>query len=529
LEFFAATSADDTATLAEGLGDRATVLEWPLGKFPVGAPSFDLITGLFALSAAGGDRDTLTTLREVLAPGGIVLFVEPEPSRVWRLVQPQIWTLTGSGWAERMGEAGFRDAEARPLKAALWPASLIAASTCAAAPNGGAHRDATRHGGLPSDMAQTEPQHAFCIFAEPMDVLADAVAEELRRVDVAVEVMEASALTSLDPAATAVLLLPPLAERELSLWLERIAGLPAAVGDVDARLIVISTGMPHGDPAAAALLGVCRVLSNEAPNIAVRSLRFAPDLPAAEAASLAARELQNPDGEPEVCWSKAGRTVPRLRRIPHALAPAGSPMRLNIARPGLFDSLQWQTADPVSPMRGEVAIEVKAASLNFRDIMWAMGLLPDEALLDGLTGPTLGLECAGVVTAIGENVDGIFPGDRVMAFAPASLASHAVTVSHAVLRIPDGMSFAAAATIPVAFLTAAYALGHLAHLERGERVLIHGAAGGVGLAAIQYARHRGAVVFATAGSETSAPCCAVSASMWCWTAVALDLPMTRCA
>jgi NADPH:quinone reductase-like Zn-dependent oxidoreductase/acyl carrier protein len=146
-------------------------------------------------------------------------------------------------------------------------------------------------------------------------------------------------------------------------------------------------------------------------------------------------------------------------------------------------------------------MSVRAAGLNFRDVMWAMGLLPDEALLRGFAGPTLGLECAGVVTSVGADVTDLAVGDRVMAFAPASLGTDVVTRRHAVARLPDGMGFAAGATIPVAFFTAVYALGELARLEPGERVLIHGAAGGVGLAAIQYARHRGAEVLATAGSD----------------------------
>jgi NADPH:quinone reductase-like Zn-dependent oxidoreductase/acyl carrier protein/NADP-dependent 3-hydroxy acid dehydrogenase YdfG len=87
-----------------------------------------------------------------------------------------------------------------------------------------------------------------------------------------------------------------------------------------------------------------------------------------------------------------------------------------------------------------------------------------------------------------------------MAFAPASLGTHTVTAAHAVMRMPAGMDFAAAATVPVAFLTVAYSLGHLAQLGEGETILIHGGAGGVGLAAIQYARHCGARIFATAGS-----------------------------
>src|SRR5207253_253094 len=83
---------------------------------------------------------------------------------------------------------------------------------------------------------------------------------------------------------------------------------------------------------------------------------------------------------------------------------------------------------------------------------------------------------------------------------PAALATRVTTASHAVMRIPDGTSFAAAATIPVTFVTAIYALGTLGQLQAGEFVLIHAAAGGVGLAAIQYAKLRGATVIATAGS-----------------------------
>ena len=81
---------------------------------------------------------------------------------------------------------------------------------------------------------------------------------------------------------------------------------------------------------------------------------------------------------------------------------------------------------PGAPGPDEIAIRVEASGLNFRDVMWSMGLLPDEALLDGFAGPTLGLECAGVVTEVGAQVTTFTPGDRVAAFAPAALATHAV-------------------------------------------------------------------------------------------------------
>jgi NADPH:quinone reductase-like Zn-dependent oxidoreductase/acyl carrier protein len=144
---------------------------------------------------------------------------------------------------------------------------------------------------------------------------------------------------------------------------------------------------------------------------------------------------------------------------------------------------------------------VHAAGLNFRDVMWGMGLLPEEALIDGFAGPRFGLECAGTVREVGAGVAELAVGDRVAGFAPAALATHVTTASQAVIRIPDETSFAAAATMPVTFVTAIYALGTLAKLEAREVVLIHAAAGGVGLAAIQYAKLRGAIVIATAGSE----------------------------
>jgi acyl transferase domain-containing protein/NADPH:quinone reductase-like Zn-dependent oxidoreductase/acyl carrier protein/NADP-dependent 3-hydroxy acid dehydrogenase YdfG len=484
LRLVASTSPDDAAVLAETLGDSATVLAWQPGDPAEKLGSFDVITGLYALTALGPSRDALIALRGLLAPAGVLVVAEPEPNRVWRLVRPQVWTLPAGAWAERLTEAGFAACGTRALAPALWPASLIAARAPGTEP-----RPVSASGSIR-------------VFAEPMDDLADGLATALRRAGMTVETEAVEAITAFDAAMQAVLVVPELADGEIPVWLARIASLPAAAGEADARVTLIARGQPHGDAGAAALLGACRVLRNEAPNIAVRVIRVDPDLPVAEASARVAEELMRPDGETELNWSGAGRLVPRLRRLGRPAASNGTPMRLAITRPGLLDGLQWQAAPPAAPGRGEVAIDVKAAALNFRDVMWAMGLLPDEALLDGLTGPTLGLECAGIVTAIGEGVDGISPGDRVMAFAPASLASSAVTVAHAVLPIPDGIGFAAAATMPVAFLTAAYALGHLARIEPGERVLIHGAAGGVGLAALQYARHRGAVVFATAGSDS---------------------------
>jgi len=140
--------------------------------------------------------------------------------------------------------------------------------------------------------------------------------------------------------------------------------------------------------------------------------------------------------------------------------------------------------------------------LQFKlDVLWAMNMLPEEAVEAGFSGATVGMECAGEVVAVGAGVSDLAVGDRVIGFASGCFATHVTTSAGALARIPAQLGWEAAATIPTTFLTAMYALDHLARLEPGEHVLIHGAAGGVGLAAVQIARLRGAVVYGTAGND----------------------------
>jgi NADPH:quinone reductase-like Zn-dependent oxidoreductase/acyl carrier protein len=112
----------------------------------------------------------------------------------------------------------------------------------------------------------------------------------------------------------------------------------------------------------------------------------------------------------------------------------------------------------------------------------------------------MGLEFSGEIIAVGENVDRLRPGDAVFGFGRTAFSSHLVAPAFCLFRKPPSMSFAEAATLPVAAVTVYYSLHHLARLAKGERVLIHGAAGGVGLAAVQYARSVGAEIFASAGT-----------------------------
>ena len=184
--------------------------------------------------------------------------------------------------------------------------------------------------------------------------------------------------------------------------------------------------------------------------------------------------------------------------------PTAKTVKLDFEQPGQLKNLRWETLPSVANAQlDESAIEVnvKATGLNFRDVMFALGVLTDAAMEDGFAGATLGLEFSGVVNRVGTAVKGYRVGDEVLGFGSACFSNRVVTTADSIAHMPVDMSFDAAATIPSTFFTAYYGLIHLARLEAGERVLIHGAAGGVGLAAIQVAQSVGAEIYATAGSS----------------------------
>src|SRR5262249_29565671 len=156
--------------------------------------------------------------------------------------------------------------------------------------------------------------------------------------------------------------------------------------------------------------------------------------------------------------------------------------RLDIPTKGTLEGLTLLAhPDATAPLApGQVRIAVRAAGLNFRDVLTALGMYPGEA------GP-LGGEGAGGVLGVSVDVTDFAPGDPVMGVFPSAFGPIAVIDHRFVTRIPAGWSFTQAASVPVVFLTAYYGLVDLAHLEPGERLLVHAAAGGVGMAAVQLA------------------------------------------
>jgi acyl transferase domain-containing protein/NADPH:quinone reductase-like Zn-dependent oxidoreductase/acyl carrier protein len=198
--------------------------------------------------------------------------------------------------------------------------------------------------------------------------------------------------------------------------------------------------------------------------------------------------------------SDAATNYPASQTASHAAVQANAVVALGFDEPGQLKNLRWKRQPAKALLADQIMVVPQCAGLNFRDVMFAMGILPEEALENGYAGPTLGMEFAGVVERVGQAVSSVKKGDRVFGFAANSFSNCVITREQAVLPMPSSWSFAEAATVPTTFFTAYYALVHLAQLQAGEKILIHGAAGGVGLAAIQIGKLIGAEVFVTAGS-----------------------------
>ncbi|WP_267881904.1 type I polyketide synthase [Streptomyces albus] len=264
------------------------------------------------------------------------------------------------------------------------------------------------------------------------------------------------------------------------------------------RLVVVTRGAvaagdPAGpsDPAAAAVWGLVRSAQSEEPG------RFVlVDLDEAEESARALPGIVASD-EPQLVVRDGRVSAARLARsgADGALVPPADTeaWRLDSTGRGSLANLTL-AADPelLEPLgAGQVRVAVRAAGLNFRDVLNALDMYPGDP------GP-MGVEGAGVITEVGPGVTGFAPGDRVLGMFGKALGPVTVADQRMIARIPDGWTFRQAASVPVVFLTAYYALVDLAKVRPGEAVLVHAAAGGVGMAAVQLARHLGAEVFGTA-------------------------------
>jgi acyl transferase domain-containing protein len=249
------------------------------------------------------------------------------------------------------------------------------------------------------------------------------------------------------------------------------------------------------------LLGLGRVIALEHPELRCTEVDLGPEASQEEIAALV-EELFADDAEGELALRGGTRYAARLTRWSpgQGMRTRGlegdEPFRLDCDKPGFLDHLCLRATTRRLPGPGEVEIRVAAAALNFNDVLKALDLYPDRP--PGAI--PLGSECAGAIVRLGAGVEGLAAGQDVVALAEASAGAFVTTPAAMVAPRPPRLAVEEAVTLPIAFMTAVYALKHLGRLASGDRVLIHAAAGGVGLAAIQVARRAGAEIFATAGN-----------------------------
>lgn len=311
--------------------------------------------------------------------------------------------------------------------------------------------------------------------------------------------------------------------------LKLVQACTSTLEHLSTRLWIVTSGVQtlRGDESQISLeqtplYGLARTLINEHPELRSTLIDIGRPRQQRKTLSYAAddldalvEELWAQTGESEVLVRGTDRFVNRVKRgsLDHQMRAdevTGLPdtsYGLEVPMQGKLDSLHFQTVPRKQPGPGEVEIAVSAVGLNFRDVVLAMRLVPVDVLEESFGEYSLGWECTGQIVAVGEGVEDLQIGDKVLTTGSPSFRPFVTRNAQVVFPIPrvshefaTALSLEETVTLPTVFQTAHYALHYLARIRAGERVLIHGAAGGVGLAAIQIVQHVGGEIFATAGT-----------------------------
>ncbi|HLF78587.1 MAG TPA: SDR family NAD(P)-dependent oxidoreductase [Dehalococcoidia bacterium] len=507
--------------------------------------SFDLIVASGALSAAGDHRAALENIQDLLSFEGLLLINEPaRVSRVAELVSGLVRGSWPSSETERptpdalqgvLLDAGFVDSAAiageaaRTILVARGPGNEFRLSGDIPAGVAGRWLVFADRGGLGAELSHqiaeftdapvlVTPGNDYGRLDETHFEVRPDAAEDLTQLLQDLGVAETPLrgvvhLWSLDAASAEVANAEELraATQQGSVnALNLMQALARSGGSTPPRLWLVTRGAQNvaeeslSGVIQAPIWGLGRVVMNEHPHLRCTLIDLDPCQAGTDAATLL-KELATDDAEQEICFRDDARFVARVVRLPETATKTETkaassakqlPFNMEVARPGSLDSLVLRERRRKKPGKGEVEIEVYAAGLNFRDVMKAMGLYPSE---EG--DPFwLGDECSGKVVRVGAGVEDLKVGDDVVAVAPGCFGSFVTVPSLFVVKKPAHISFEEAAAIPIVFLTTHYALNHQARLSSEDRVLIHSAAGGVGMSAVQMAQHIGAEIFATAGS-----------------------------
>ena len=510
----------------------------------LGSERFDLILAANVIHATRDLAETLCHVRQLLAPRGLLIMLEVTERQRWVDVT---FGLTDGWWR-------FTDVALRPsyplLSQSKWRALLAAAgfTETAMLPEGADERyqQAVVLSRAPAENAVAGSKGRWLVLADAAGV-ASGLAPRLEERGFALTLVRAGSALGRDPdggwtidpsqpshfhhlvahalprgdGPLRVLHLwgldatPPEATTLTTLEADGIKGSGALLHLVQAFNSLGATAPPHlwaitrgaqsvvlGEAGTglsqSPLWGLGKVVAIEHPEL--KCVRVDLDPASVDVEALAREVLAGDGSEDQVAFRGSGRYVARLVRRPRPVGArttgeqAVPVRRLEVSERGVLENLRLQPAARRAPGPGDVEIRVHATGLNFRDVLNALGMYPGDA------GP-LGGECAGRIASVGEGVEGLRMGDEVVAIVPACFGTFVTASAQFVLPKPEPLSLEESATVPSAFLTAHYALDYLGRMSRGDRVLIHAAAGGVGLAAVQLAQRAGAEVYATAGSD----------------------------
>ncbi|KAJ0106987.1 hypothetical protein J7T55_011082 [Diaporthe amygdali] len=487
--------------------------------------SFDLIVCANVLHATRRIQETLEHCRVLLKPGGRLVLSEVTIKRIFSGFimgpLPGWWLGEDDGrvggplmdvdeWNTALKKAEFSgvDLDVRgDRETSNEPVSLIVSTKPATSRPQPASRYAIIHGGT-----------------EKSKALADALRNNFEKAELDVSVAVWSSFTEEDVCDKYVL---SLAEWEVPLLTdltdENWERIRRSIHAADGTLwITGGAAMDCSHPLQSLMVGLSRAIRNEDAGTTLATLDIEPPESlidgvrlntAAETVCRVAQEhsRKDPDRQDhEFVARNKTIYVPRVERAQNVdaslrsyeakgepelvpLTSCGRPLKLTIKTPGLLDTFRWVEDELYHTDLQEdwIEIQVKAIGLNFKDVLVALGSLPENKL---------GVDVSGVVSRVGKAVSGLKPGDRVMTATCDAFATYVRFPAAGAIRMPDIMSFEEAASMPLIFLTAYYALVTAGGLVKGETILIHAAAGGVGQAAVILAKHIGAEVFATVGS-----------------------------
>lgn len=462
---------------------------------------FDLILSAGSIGWLAGAQQSLLPLQALLAPAGLLAAAEPLPSLFADLVEGPGEAAAGNGvrsdawW--RLMLSTFAEREIRRAEA-----------------DGGDIRLLLARASAEQDVPAAAAGSVIVVAQDPASPLAKEVERQLNERGYTTTLTRPSRSEAVQPCDHLVFVDEAGIDDTGSFGVvarttRRIMNLTQLIAlrhAVPGRLCIPTFGASgHRDTAGivseAAVTAVLRTAANEYPKAAFQQVDLAPDLAHEAAARLIVDAMAANSDETELILDPPRTRATRVAPLEAPRAAGSGQLRLVREHgAGGLDRLTWTDAEPAELAPDQVAIEVKATGVNFRDLMSAMSLLPDTILEHGYAGPTMGLECAGVVSRTGAQVTGLAVGDRVVAMSRNGFATEAIVPASGVRHLPEQMSFEAGASIPVAFATAYYGLVTLSQIGDGDTVLIHGGAGGVGLAALQIAKSRGATVIASAGS-----------------------------